>query len=90
MATSSDLQKGQGKPHCTYRSVDLPLNQGCLVSFNRIKVTFKDAKGENVTEVEGNEGDDLLSLAHEWDVDLEGQSSCLTWIDPDFTDDLIF
>jgi len=53
-------------------------------------VTFKDAKGENVTEVEGNEGDDLLSLAHEWDVDLEGQSSCLTWIDPDFTDDLIF
>lgn len=38
-------------------------------------MTFKDAKGENVTEVEGNEGDDLLSLAHEWDVDLEGEPS---------------
>jgi hypothetical protein len=40
-------------------------------------VTFKDAKGESVTEVEGNEGDDLLSLAHEWDVDLEGELSDL-------------
>ena len=90
MATSSDPLKEQGKPECSYRSVDLSLNQDCLVLFNRIKVTFKDAKGENVTEVEGNEGDDLLSLAHEWDVDLEGQSFYLTWIDPVHTDDLIF
>jgi hypothetical protein len=38
----------------------------------RIKVTFKDAKGGVVREIEGNEGDDLLSLAHEYDIDLEG------------------
>lgn len=39
---------------------------------DRIKVTFKDAKGGVVREIEGNEGDDLLSLAHEYDIDLEG------------------
>lgn len=38
----------------------------------RIKVTFKDAKGEVIRAIEGNEGDDLLSLAHEYDIDLEG------------------
>jgi hypothetical protein len=38
----------------------------------RIKVTFRDAKGNDIKTIEGNEGDDLLSLAHEHDVDLEG------------------
>lgn len=37
-----------------------------------IKVTFTDSKGNEVKTVEGKEGDDLLSLAHEYDVDLEG------------------
>jgi hypothetical protein len=37
-----------------------------------IKVTFRDAKGNDIKTIEGNEGDDLLSLAHEHDVDLEG------------------
>jgi hypothetical protein len=40
----------------------------------RIKVTFRDAKGNDIKTIEGNEGDDLLSLAHEHDVDLEGMS----------------
>lgn len=40
----------------------------------RIKVHFRDSKGNDIKTVEGNEGDDLLSLAHEWDVDLEGES----------------
>lgn len=40
----------------------------------RIKVTFRDAKGNDIKTIEGNEGDDLLSLAHEHDVDLEGTS----------------
>lgn len=40
-----------------------------------IKVTFRDAKGNDIKTIEGNEGDDLLSLAHEHDVDLEGKSS---------------
>jgi hypothetical protein len=35
-------------------------------------VTFKDAKGDVIRAIEGNEGDDLLSLAHEYDIDLEG------------------
>lgn len=39
-----------------------------------IKVTFQDAKGNTIKTIEGNEGDDLLSLAHEHDVDLEGES----------------
>jgi hypothetical protein len=44
----------------------------------RIKVTFKEANGTVIKTVEGNEGDDLLSIAHEYDVDLEGTSySCL-------------
>ena len=38
----------------------------------RIKVHFKDSKGNHLTTVEGSEGDDILSLAHEHDIDLEG------------------
>lgn len=40
----------------------------------RIKITFKESNGETIKTVEGNEGDDLLSIAHEYDVDLEGTS----------------
>lgn len=36
-------------------------------------MTFRDHKGNDIKTIEGNEGDDLLSLAHEWDVDLEGE-----------------
>ncbi|KAF9495241.1 ferredoxin [Pleurotus eryngii] len=43
-----------------------------------IKVTFKDSKGELIKTVEARDGDDLLSLAHEHDIDLEGacERSC--------------
>jgi ferredoxin len=37
-----------------------------------IKVIFRDSKGNDLKTVEANEGDDLLSIAHEYDVDLEG------------------
>merc|ERR1712130_640737 len=37
-----------------------------------IKVTFLDPQGKEIKTVEGNEGDDLLSIAHEYDIDLEG------------------
>ncbi len=37
-----------------------------------IKITFKDSKGGLIKTVEANEGDDILSIAHEYDVDLEG------------------
>lgn len=38
----------------------------------RIKLHFKDSKGTLIKTVEANEGDDLLSIAHEHDIDLEG------------------
>lgn len=40
-----------------------------------IKVTFRDSKGSDIRTVEANEGDDLLSIAHEYDIDLEGEST---------------
>ncbi|WVQ74135.1 hypothetical protein IAR50_003727 [Cryptococcus sp. DSM 104548] len=54
-----------------------------------IKLTFRDSNGADIKTVEGNEGDDILSLAHEYDVDLEGAcegsvacSTCHVVIDP--------
>lgn len=35
---------------------------------------YKDSKGTVLKEVMANEGDDLLTLAHEHDVDLEGSA----------------
>ncbi|TFK71143.1 ferredoxin [Pluteus cervinus] len=37
-----------------------------------IKIHFKDSKGNLIRTVEANEGDDLLTIAHEYDIDLEG------------------
>jgi hypothetical protein len=42
-----------------------------------IKVTFRDSKGNDLKTVEGNEGDDLLSIAHEYDIDLEGERASI-------------
>ncbi|KAG0144962.1 hypothetical protein CROQUDRAFT_659266 [Cronartium quercuum f. sp. fusiforme G11] len=36
-----------------------------------IKVTFRNHKGELIKEVEGNEGDDMVDLSWEWDLDIE-------------------
>lgn len=35
-------------------------------------MTFKDSKGNDIRTVEANEGDNLLGVAHEYDIDLEG------------------
>lgn len=43
-----------------------------LLNCFRIKVHFKDSKGNHLKTIEANEGDDLLSIAHEHDIDLEG------------------
>ena len=43
-----------------------------LIALHRIKVHFKDSKGNHLKTIEANEGDDLLSIAHEHDIDLEG------------------
>ncbi|KAH9170506.1 ferredoxin [Lactarius sanguifluus] len=37
-----------------------------------IKLHFRDPKGQLIKTVEANEGDDILSIAHEHDIDLEG------------------
>ncbi|THH03251.1 hypothetical protein EW145_g6400 [Phellinidium pouzarii] len=37
-----------------------------------ITVHFKDSKGALVKTVEANEGDSILDIAHEYDIDLEG------------------
>lgn len=36
---------------------------------------FQDASGKLLKTVEANEGDDILSIAHEHDIDLEGASA---------------
>ncbi|KAL7422598.1 mitochondrial matrix iron-sulfur protein [Cryptotrichosporon argae] len=60
-----------------------------------IKVTFRDAKGNDIKTIEGNAGDDLLSLAHEHDIDLEGAcerscacSTCHVILSPEIYDKL--
>jgi ferredoxin len=60
-----------------------------------IKITFQDSKGNVLKSVEANEGDDLLSIAHEYDVDLEGAcegsiacSTCHIILDSSFYDKL--
>ncbi|KAJ7650150.1 ferredoxin [Roridomyces roridus] len=58
-----------------------------------IKIHFNDAKGTLVKTVEANEGDDLLSIAHEHDIDLEGAcegsvacSTCHVILTPEYYD----
>ncbi|KAJ6513181.1 putative YAH1-ferredoxin of the mitochondrial matrix [Mycena sanguinolenta] len=58
-----------------------------------IKIHFKDPKGELLKTIEANEGDDLLSIAHEHDIDLEGAcegsvacSTCHVILPPEYYD----
>lgn len=41
-----------------------------------LKVHFKDSEGNLIRTVEANEGDDILAIAHEYDIDLEGALPC--------------
>ncbi|KAI6015249.1 ferredoxin [Pisolithus orientalis] len=60
-----------------------------------IKLHFKDHKGNPIKTIEAREGDDILSLAHEWDIDLEGAcegsiacSTCHVILQPETYDTL--
>ncbi|KAF5384404.1 hypothetical protein D9615_003119 [Tricholomella constricta] len=60
---------------------------------SRELVHFNDSKGNLIQTVEANEGDDLLSVAHEYDIDLEGAcegsvacSTCHVILEPEFYD----
>jgi len=55
-----------------------------------IKIFFKNHKGELIKEVEGNEGDDMVDLSWEWDLDIEAAceksvacSTCHCIFEPD-------
>ena len=71
MAASTAQSPGQGT--CAAR-LSAPRQYSCP-SACRIKVHFKDSKGALIRTVEANEGDDILSIAHEYDIDLEGPCS---------------
>ena len=59
------LEQGMSYPYFSlYHSLSNP--------FRRIKVNFKNSNGDLLKTVEVNEGDDILSIAHEHDIDLEG------------------
>ncbi|SOV07245.1 probable YAH1 - Ferredoxin of the mitochondrial matrix [Ustilago sp. UG-2017a] len=60
-----------------------------------VKIHFVDPKGEPLKSVEASEGDDLLSVAHEYDIDLEGAcegsiacSTCHVILEPGVYDSL--
>jgi hypothetical protein len=65
-----DLHLAQGT-HCHVPSHDVPDSADARL-LGSIKVHFKDSKGHPLKTVEGNEGDSLLDIAHEYDIDLEG------------------
>ncbi|KAJ7594099.1 ferredoxin [Mycena floridula] len=58
-----------------------------------IKIHFKDSKGNLLKTIEANDGDDVLSIAHEHDIDLEGAcegsvacSTCHIILPPEYYD----
>jgi ferredoxin len=58
-----------------------------------LKVKFVDSTGELLKQVEVNEGDDILSVAQEHDIDLEGAcegsmacSTCHVILEPEYYD----
>jgi hypothetical protein len=79
MEISLDQSLGLGK--CLPFSTHLLRNAQFSSS---IKLHFRDSKGRLIKTVEANDGDDILSIAHEHDIELEGtafqylRSICLT------------
>ncbi|KAK0185712.1 2Fe-2S ferredoxin-type domain-containing protein [Armillaria mellea] len=60
------------KPGTGYVGVTLLLYLSDALIASSIVIDFKDSKGTLIKTVEANEGDDILSIAHEYDIDLEG------------------
>jgi len=60
-----------------------------------IKLHFQTAKGDTLKTIEAREGDNILDLAHEYDIDLEGAcegsvacSTCHVILEPEYYDKL--
>ncbi|KAI1790027.1 2Fe-2S ferredoxin-type domain-containing protein [Ganoderma leucocontextum] len=58
----------------SFHSTSIARHEGIVrpESGTGIKVHFKDSKGHLIKTVEANDGDDILAIAHEYDIDLEG------------------
>ncbi|CDR88256.1 probable YAH1-Ferredoxin of the mitochondrial matrix [Sporisorium scitamineum] len=79
-------------------STTIPLSHGEITRpapGTGITIHFVDPKGEPLKTVAANEGDDLLSIAHKYDIDLEGAcegsiacSTCHVILEPDVYDSL--
>ena len=80
MVTSSGQSQVQGEIH-RGSSHFSSSNSLTTLKFSRIKVIFRDSKGDDIKTIEANDGDDLLSLAHEYDVELEGVSHFYSQVD---------
>ncbi|KAI6013269.1 hypothetical protein EDC04DRAFT_2869788 [Pisolithus marmoratus] len=48
----------------------------CLPLERSIKLHFKDHNGNPIKTIEAAEGNDILTLAHEWEMDLEVECAC--------------
>ena len=71
MEAKVGLRLGLGKS-LQYITHHKAAEQEANVSFYSIKVTFMNSKGEVIKTVEGNEGDDIVDLSWEYDLDIEG------------------
>lgn len=73
----------------SHNSCHLPLPLPTLKppNFGSIKIHFRDSKGELLKTVEANEGDDLLSIGQEHDIDLEGTYLSILLIGPELIAD---
>lgn len=48
-------------------------NQVLTTRGSRIKITFKKSTGEVIETVEANEGEDIVDVSWEYDLDIEGE-----------------
>lgn len=72
MVESIDLHPGQGTCVASPSPWSSPQISIQCIDSRRIKIHFKDSKGNLLKTVEANEGDNILDIAHEYDIDLEG------------------
>jgi hypothetical protein len=63
------LARSQGQGIFIFRTLSSSRHAQLCYS---IKLHFRDSRGQLIKTVEANEGDDILSIAHEHDIDLEG------------------
>lgn len=48
-----------------------------MIGLTRITLTFKKSNGELIETVQANEGDDIVDVSWEYDLDIEGELTVL-------------